>query len=62
MCVCPGASLDREKFMFAAQLAVLQGCPRELLKLLHRNGSCILAARVFVIMRLVLKSVQGKVG
>lgn len=47
--------------MFAAQIAVLQGCSKELSKLLHRNRSCLLAARVFVISRLVLKSLQEKV-
>ncbi|KAI5804054.1 hypothetical protein DFH27DRAFT_610057 [Peziza echinospora] len=49
-----------EKYTFAAQLSVLQGCPKELAKILHRGGSCILAARVFVISRLLLKSLQSK--
>lgn len=47
--------------MFVAQTAVLQGCSTELLRLLHQNGSCLLAARIFVVSRLVLKSLQEKV-
>jgi len=48
--------------MFVAQTAVLQGCSIELSRLLHRNGSCLLAARIFLVLRLVLKSLQEKVA
>ena len=48
--------------MFTAQISVLQGCAAELSGLLHRNASCLLAARVFVVSRLVLKAFQEKVG
>ncbi|KAF8457991.1 hypothetical protein BGX38DRAFT_634014 [Terfezia claveryi] len=51
---------NREKCMFVAQTAVLQGCSTELSRLLHRNGPCLLATRIFVILRLVLKSLQEK--
>ncbi|RPB25301.1 hypothetical protein L211DRAFT_806633 [Terfezia boudieri ATCC MYA-4762] len=51
---------NREKCMFVAQTAVLQGCSTELSRLLHRNGPCLLATRIFVVLRLVLKSLQEK--
>ncbi|KAF8427465.1 hypothetical protein EV426DRAFT_590141 [Tirmania nivea] len=51
---------DREKCTFVAQTAVLQGCSAELSRLLQRNDSCLLAARIFVVLRLVLKSLQEK--
>jgi len=47
--------------MLVAQTAVLQGCSTELSRLLHQNGSCLLAARIFVVSRLVLKLLQEKV-
>lgn len=54
-------SSGRDKYIFTAQISVLQGCATELSGLLHRNASCLLAARVFVVSRLVLKAFQEKV-
>ncbi|KAF8475886.1 hypothetical protein BDZ91DRAFT_689614 [Kalaharituber pfeilii] len=51
---------DQERNMLAAQIAVLQGCPTELSNALHKDSSCLLAARIFVVSRLVLKSLQEK--
>jgi len=55
--------VDREKYTFAAQLAILQACPSVISRLLHNDqgDSCLLAAKVFVISRLLLKSLSEKV-
>lgn len=59
-----GCSADREKYVFAAQLAVLQSCPAVVSRLLHkdRGVSCLLATKVFVVSRLLLKSLLQKVS
>ena len=56
-------SVDREKYTFAAQLSVLQACPSVLSALLHRDQGtlCLLTAKIFVISRLLLKSLTEKV-
>ncbi|RPB17609.1 hypothetical protein P167DRAFT_478718 [Morchella conica CCBAS932] len=54
---------DREKYVFAAQLAVLGSCPSVVSRLLQRdeNGeNCLLATKVFVVLRLLLKSLLLK--
>ncbi|KAF8245089.1 hypothetical protein K440DRAFT_662987 [Wilcoxina mikolae CBS 423.85] len=53
---------DREKYTFAAQLSVLHACPSVISRLLHNDqgDSCLLAAKVFVISRLLLKSLSEK--
>ncbi|KAA8913117.1 hypothetical protein FN846DRAFT_772638 [Sphaerosporella brunnea] len=57
-----GPAADREKYTFAAQLSVLQACPSVISWLLHRDQgtACLLAAKVFVISRLLLKSLSEK--
>lgn len=54
---------DREKYVFAAQLAVLQSCPSVVSRLLHKDdgSSCLLATKVFVVSRLLLRSLLQKV-
>ncbi|CUS08635.1 unnamed protein product [Tuber aestivum] len=51
---------DREKYIFASQLAVLQNCPPAVSRLLPNNkgDSCLLATKVFVVSRLLLKSLS----
>ncbi|PWW79240.1 hypothetical protein C7212DRAFT_272735 [Tuber magnatum] len=51
---------DREKYIFASQLAVLQNCPPTVSRLLPNNkgDSCLLATKVFVVSRLLLKSLS----
>ncbi|KAI5791517.1 hypothetical protein FPQ18DRAFT_336332, partial [Pyronema domesticum] len=53
---------DREKYTVATQLSVLQACPSVISRLLHKDQgeSCLLAAKVFVIYRLLLKSLSEK--
>ena len=47
--------VDRERFAFASQLAVLRNCPDVLAKLLRTRGSLLLAAKILVIARLLHK-------
>ncbi|KAL7274376.1 hypothetical protein RUND412_002728 [Rhizina undulata] len=51
---------DREKYVFATQLAVLQTCPPVISRILHQSDSSLLAAKVFVISRLLLTSLLQK--
>ncbi|KAI5850313.1 hypothetical protein DFP73DRAFT_629301 [Morchella snyderi] len=54
---------DREKYVFAAQLAVLGSCPSVVSRLLQRDEAgenCLLATKVFVVLRLLLKSLLQK--
>ncbi|KAH0608153.1 uncharacterized protein H6S33_002205 [Morchella sextelata] len=54
---------DREKYVFAAQLAVLGSCPSVVSRLLQRDEggeNCLLATKVFVVLRLLLKSLLQK--
>lgn len=47
--------VDRERFAFASQLAVLRNCPDVLARLLRTGGSLLLAAKILVISRLLHK-------
>ncbi|KAG0642684.1 hypothetical protein HOY80DRAFT_602552 [Tuber brumale] len=51
---------DRDKYIFASQLAVLQNCPSVVSRLLPSNKGdyCLLATKVFVVSRLLLKSLS----
>ncbi|PUU82173.1 hypothetical protein B9Z19DRAFT_474607 [Tuber borchii] len=51
---------DRKKYIFASQLAVLQNCPSVISRLLpnSKGDSCLLATKVFVVSRLLLKSLS----
>ncbi|KAI9673099.1 MAG: hypothetical protein M1829_004413 [Trizodia sp. TS-e1964] len=50
--------LDRPRYAFASQLAILQGCPLVISRILRNGGSLLLAAKVLVISRLLHKTLS----
>jgi hypothetical protein len=56
-------NIDREKYTYAAQLGVLQACPPALSRLLHRDDGPVglVAAKIYVLSKLLLKSLSEKV-
>lgn len=50
--------VDRERFAFASQLAILQSCPEVITRLLRKGGPVLLAAKVLVLSRLLHKKLS----
>lgn len=50
--------VDRERFAFASQLAILQSCPGVITRLLRKGGPVLLAAKVLVLSRLLHKKLS----
>ncbi|KAL8876928.1 MAG: hypothetical protein Q9198_004961, partial [Flavoplaca austrocitrina] len=52
--------MDRERYAFASQLAVLRGCPEAITRLLRSHCSVLLAAKLLVLSRLLHKRISQR--
>lgn len=50
--------VDRDRFAFVSQLAILQSCPGVIIRLLRKGGPVLLAAKVLVLSRLLHKKLS----